>query len=129
MLRRDFIMAQIEELAKVIVQLIGLRSTDNPARQNNMIAEIYSSLKTDRNYLLQADPEAIYAAMDEGGHSGILRMEIAAKAMIEDSFVCADEKKHLLLKSKQMLEYIQQHDHTFSIERIDLLNEIERLLA
>lgn len=128
MLKRDFIMAQIEELAKVIIQLIQLRTTDNPARQATFISEAYSALKIDRNYLLQTDPESIYTALDEGNRSGIERMEMAVKIMIEDSYATPEEKEHLLRKAKQMLEYIQANDNTFSLERIDTLNEIKSLL-
>lgn len=129
MLKRDFIMAQIEELAKKILQLIKLRTMDNPQEQAALISELYNSLKVNRDYLLQTDPETICKMMDEGGHSGLMRMEIAAKAMIEDSFTCPKEKEHLLIKALQMLEYIQQHDTTFSLERVDALNEIQKLLA
>lgn len=129
MLKRDFIMAQIEEITKVILRLIQLRTTDNPARQATLISEAYSGMKIDRNYLLQTDPEAICTAFDEGNRSGIQRMEMAVKIMIEDSYANPEEKKHLLRKAKQMLEYIEANDNTFSLERIDTLNEIKNLLA
>lgn len=121
-------MAQVEELAKKILQLINLRTMDNPSQQAALINEIYRSLKVNRDYLLQTDPETICKMMDEGGHSGLQRMEIAAKAMIEDSFMNPGEKGHLLRKAQQMLGYIQQHDTTFSLERVDVLNEIHKLL-
>lgn len=129
MLKRDFIMVQIEELAKVILHLIGLRTTDNPSRQSALINEVYSSLKTDRQYLLQTSSQNICEMMSEGGNSGLLRMEIAAKALIEDSFTTVEEKEQLLLKAQQLLEYIQMHDNTFSLDRLDTLQEIKNLLA
>lgn len=121
-------MAQVEELAKKILQLINLRTMDDLSQQAALINEIYRSLKVNRDYLLQTDPETICKMMDEGGHSGLQRMEIAAKAMIEDSFMNPGEKGHLLRKAQQMLGYIQQHDTMFSLERVDVLNEIHKLL-
>ena len=129
MLKRDFIMAQIEELAKKILQLIKLRTTDNPSEQAALISEIYGSLKINRDSLLQNDSESICSMLDEGGHSGLQRMEVAAKVLVEESYINPKEKEIVLKKAKQMLEYIQQHDTTFSMERVDVLNEIQRLLA
>ena len=48
MLKRDFIMIQIEELAKVVLQIIMNRNTNAARHTPELIQTIYSSLKLDR---------------------------------------------------------------------------------
>ena len=46
MLKRDFIMIQIEELAKVVLQIIMNRNTNAARHTPELIQTIYSSLQT-----------------------------------------------------------------------------------
>ena len=56
MLKRDFIMVQIEELGKVIAQIIFNRNA-NAARKNpELIQTVYSSLKLDQDFLMTTSP-------------------------------------------------------------------------
>ena len=89
MLKRDFIMVQIEELGKVIAQIIFNRNSNDGARKNpELIQSVYTSLKLDNDFL----PEA--------------------------------QGKKLRARAKELLEYIQRNDTTFSLERVALLEEI-----
>lgn len=130
MLKRDFIMVQIEELGKIIAQFISARQLNNNAsRSTEALSQVYSSLDIEPDYMLEASPEAILARLDEGGRSGLLRLEVAAQALMEDSFLNPVKKEQLLRKAKQLLQYIQMNDDTFSIERIEKISEIDALLS
>jgi len=129
MLRRDFIMVQIEELGKVIAQIVSQRNTDAARKTPELIQGIYTSLKIDPKFLLSASPAEVRNYLNGDDGEGIRRMEIAAKALIEESYLYPDRKKEILLKSKELLTYIQAHDATFSLERINLLEEINNRLA
>lgn len=123
-------MVQIEELAKIIAQLITARRTNNDAvRKTEATQQIYASLDTELDFLLESTPEAICAQMDEGGRSGLMRMEIAAMTLVEESFCNPVKKEQLLRKAKQLLEYIQLHDTTYSLERTEKIIEIDSLLS
>lgn len=126
MLKRDFIMVQIEELGKVIAQLIGLRNTDNARKTDQLTNRMYQSLKVDKDFLLTTNMDTIRKRLDEGDHAGLQRMELAAKTLLEESFL--DKKQALLLLSKaqEMMVYVQKSDVTFSIERVELIDFITR---
>ncbi|NDV54983.1 hypothetical protein D0T51_04465 [Parabacteroides sp. 52] len=129
MLRRDFIMVQIEELGKIIAQLIAQRNNNAARHIPVQIQTVYDSLKLDKEFLLTAAPQDIRNFLDQEDSGGTLRMEIAIKGLIEESFyVEPAERKKLLLRAKELLEYLQATDHTFSFERINQLNEIEEWL-
>ena len=124
MLKRDFIMIQIEELAKVVLQIIMNRNTNAARHTPELIQTIYSSLKLDRPTLMTAQPEELVRRLDSDDNGGILRLEIAVKTLIEESYL--DEEQAMLQKAKTILEYIQTHDNTFSLERVNMLDELER---
>ncbi|WP_289159868.1 hypothetical protein [uncultured Parabacteroides sp.] len=128
MLKRDFIMVQIEELGKVIAQIIFNRNA-NAARKNpELIQTVYSSLKLDQDFLMTTSPEEILRSLDNEDNGGVLRLEIAIKTLIEDSYLQQENQPQILLRAKELLEYLQAHDSTFSLERVNLLNEIEERL-
>ena len=128
MLKRDFIMVQIEELGKVIAQIIFNRNA-NAARKNpELIQTVYSSLKLDQDFLMTTSPEEILRSLDNEDNGGVLRLEIAIKTLIEDSSLQPENQPKILLRAKELLEYLQVHDSTFSLERVNLLNEIEERL-
>ncbi|WP_278632187.1 hypothetical protein [Parabacteroides goldsteinii] len=128
MLKRDFIMVQIEELGKVITQIIFNRNA-NAARKNpELIQTVYSSLKLDQDFLMTTSPEEILRSLDNEDNGGVLRLEIAIKTLIEDSYLQPENQPQILLRAKELLEYLQAHDSTFSLERVNLLNEIEERL-
>ncbi len=128
MLKRDFIMVQIEELGKVIAQIIFNRNA-NAARKNpELIQTVYSSLKLDQDFLMTTSPEEILRSLDNEDNGGVLRLEIAIKTLIEDSYLRPENQPQILLRAKELLEYLQAHDSTFSLERVNLLNEIEERL-
>lgn len=54
MLKRDFIMVQIEELGKVIALIIFNRNSNDGARKNpELIQSVYTSLKLDNEFLAE----------------------------------------------------------------------------
>ena len=71
MLKRDFIMVQIEELGKVIAQIIFNRNA-NAARKNpELIQTVYSSLKLDQDFLMTTSPEEILRSLDNEDNGGV----------------------------------------------------------
>lgn len=128
MLKKDFIMVQIEELGKVLAQLTGLRHSDDGRKAEGFTNKLYESLKIDKDFLLTSEMETIRLRLDQGDHAGLQRMELAAKTMLEESFQNKNQSSLLLSKAKEMLTYIQKLDNTFSIERVELINFITKNL-
>ena len=129
MLRRDVIMVQIEEMGKVIAQIISQRNKNAARKIPEMIQSVYSSLKLDKTYLLTHTPEEIVQTLNGEDMAGLQRMELAAKLLLEDSYQHPGEQQAMRQKVKEMLEYIQANDTTFSLERIQLLEELNEFKA
>ena len=126
MLKRDFIMIKIEELAKVVLQIITNRNTNASRHTPELIQTVYNSLQVDRPTLMTVPPEELIRRLNNDDNGGILRLEIAVKTLIEESYLYPDEEQAMLQKAKTLLKYIQTHDKTFSLERANMLNELEQ---
>jgi hypothetical protein len=85
MLRKDFIMVQIEEPGKMIAQIISQRETGATRQIPEQLRTVYRSLKLDRDFLTTAAPEAIFHLPEGGNRGGIPRMDIVAGALVEES--------------------------------------------
>lgn len=125
MLRRDFIMVQIEELAKVVLQIVTNRNT-NAARHNpGLIQTVYTSLKLDHQTLMTEQPDTLVQRLNQDDDGGLLRLEIGVKTLIEESYLRPDEESAILQRALILLEYLQTHDNTFSLERMNMINELK----
>nr|WP_233552290.1 hypothetical protein [Parabacteroides sp. AF48-14] len=121
-------MVQIEELAKVVLQIITNRNTNAARRIPELIQTVYTSLKLDRLTLMTVPPEELIRRLNSDDGGGIPRLEIAVKTLIEESYLHPGEEQDMLQRAKLLLEYIQTHDNTFSLERVSLLDELEQRL-
>ncbi|WP_455626185.1 hypothetical protein [Parabacteroides sp.] len=126
MLKRDLIMVQIEELGKMIAQIVLNRNSNNGAHKNpELIQAVYTTLRLNREFLLTTSLDDIRRFLDCEDSCGLYRMDIAAKTLIEESYQLPDpDNKRVLQRAKELLEYIQRNDTTFSLERVALLEEI-----
>ncbi len=122
-------MVQIEELAKVVLQIITNRNTNAARRIPELIQTVYTSLKLDRLTLMTVPPEELIRRLNSDDGGGIPRLEIAVKTLIEESYLHPGEEQDMLQRAKLLLEYIQTHDNTFSLERVSLLDELEQRLS
>lgn len=118
-------MVQIEELGKMIAQVVFNRNNNAANRNPALIQDVYDNLKLDQGYLMTTAPDDILRFLDNEDKGGILRLEVAIKTLIEESYLQPDKAQQILIRAKELLEYLQTHDNTFSLERVNLLNDIE----
>ena len=118
-------MVQIEELGKMVAQVIFNRNNNAAAKNPELIQTVFENLKLDQDFLMTTAPDDILRFLDNEEKSGILRLEIAIKTLIESSYQQPKNQPDLLRRAKELLEYLQTHDTPFSLDRVNLLNEIE----
>lgn len=119
-------MVQIEELGKAIAQLAWNRHEHTPDPNPELVVGIYRSLQVDRALLMETEPEELRQRLDGDDKAGLQRMELAAKTLLEESYLVATNEGALLRsKAKELLAFVQQNDTTFSLERMALLADKE----
>lgn len=118
-------MVQIEELGKMIAQVVFNRNNNAADKNPELIQDVYDNLKLDQGYLMTTAPDDILRFLDNEDKGGILRLEVAIKTLIEESYLQPEKAQQILIRAKELLEYLQTHDNTFSLERVNLVNDIE----
>ena len=73
----------------------------------------------------RSEPDEIELALNQDDGCGLQRMELAAKLLVEESYISAVPLP-LLNKAQELLYYLQLHDATYSLERMMLLQDIEQ---
>ncbi|MCD8178753.1 MAG: hypothetical protein LUE98_15605 [Tannerellaceae bacterium] len=124
MLKRDFIMVMIEELGKAVAQMITNRNHGATRKNESLVQVAYSTLKVDTHFLLKSSPEEMREYLDKEDGTVLQRMELAAKVLLEESYLYPEQQQEMRQKVKDILEYIQKHDTTFSLERVNMINEL-----
>lgn len=125
MLKRDFIMVQIEEIGKAVALLAFYRREGKALDKNpTILSDAYLTIKTDSSFLLQHTPEEIATALDGDDGCGLQRLELSAKLLLEESYI-STLPLPLFMKAREIFYYLQLHDDTFSVERVMLLQNIE----
>ena len=123
-----FILVYIEELSKTIVQIITNRNSGAARKNPELIQSVYSTLLLDHDFLMKNNAADICSYLNHDDNYGLQRMEVAAKTLVEESYL-NDDAAETLGKALELLEFIQANDQTFSFERISLMQEIrERML-
>ncbi len=119
-------MVQIEEIGKAIALLVFNRNEGNgPDKNPEIINDSFRSLKTDTQFLLAHEPDDIELALNQDDGCGLQRMELAAKLLVEESYL-SPVPLPLLNKAQELLYYLQIHDATYSLERMMLIQDIEQ---
>ena len=110
----------------MIAQIIFNRNSNDGARKNpELIQSVYTFLKLDNDFLLNTPIDGIRTYLDGDDSCGLQRMELASKTLLEESFLLPEAQgKKLRARAKELLEYIQRNDTTFSLDRVALVEEI-----
>jgi hypothetical protein len=117
-------MTQIEELGKAIAQIIYNRKANTEKKTPELVEMVYDSLRLEPDFLLDTPLPELRNYLNQEDMGGLQRMEIAAKLLIEEAYLHPEKRIVIRQKAKEMLEYIQDNDTTFSLERIQLLEEL-----
>lgn len=118
MIKQDFILVQIERLAEKIAQYLEKREGNNFEAADRIKQECYRSFVTP-DYIRQNDVEIIIGHLQEPGI-----IELIVTLLVEDE----QSDRVIYQKARKLMDYVQQEDKTFSFERIELSERIDKLL-
>lgn len=120
MIKQDFLLVQIEELAKKLARL--LKKKEIPGSNADVLADdCYKDLHLSLYNVENDTPEELIEKVPEWE-----LLELLVKLMLADDRLNKDRNQ--IEKAQQILFFIQEKDRTFSFERIALADTIENLL-
>ena len=120
MLKKDYLLAQIMELAKKFAYLLQCKNngedililTDNYYKELNVSADWLENAESDDIMQFVGDWQLV---------------ELLVKMIIEDPRF--EQNRAMILKAQSLLFMVQELDRTYSFDRIALQEKIERLIS
>lgn len=120
MLRKDYLLAQIEELAKKFARLIEKKEALAPDVQAET-DECYGMLGITARWIMETETEEIISRI------GIWELlELLVRIMVEDPRL--NTSRSCMQKAQEILFFVQERDRTYSLERVMLEERIEDML-
>lgn len=120
MLKKDYLLAQITELAKKFAYLIKRKSEGDDI---TLLADgYYRELNVSAEWLMNADCDDIMQRIGDWQ-----LVELLVKMIIED--VRFEQKHAMIQKAQTLLFMVQELDRTYSFERIALEERIKDKLS
>lgn len=120
MLRKDYLLAQIDELAKKFSRLVEKKEALDPDI-SPVADECYGMLGITARWIEANETEEIISRI------GIWELlELLVKIMLEDERL--NNSRPNMQKAQEILFYVQENDRTYSLERVMLEEQIEERL-
>ena len=137
MLKRDFILVYIEELSKTIVQIITNRNSGAARKNPELIQSVYSTLQLDHDFLMKNNAADICNYLNHDDNYGLQRMEVAAKTLVEESYLNDDAAGTLGKALELLLQFLlhplsaayQRHEHEDAPEHPERRKQAAGLVA
>jgi hypothetical protein len=134
MFQRDYILRLIEEFAKMIAAITGLKSKGELEEALKKVDEAY-------NELLEIEPKAIKSMTEHEFLEFLLndkwyenrQLHMAAELLYQEGRLYVEQgdpvsARNVMLKARFLIEYLMQHDSTFGFDWYDKLHEMNHLL-
>lgn len=119
MLKKDYLLAQITELAKKFAQLMQQKNEGEDITLH--VDKYYANLNLSADWLINAEPDDIMRRVGDWQ-----LVELLVKMMIEDPRF--EHNLSMIQKAQVLLFMVQELDRTYSFDRIQLKKRIDALL-
>lgn len=129
MLQQDYIMRLIGEFMNTLSKLIRKKRENGEYNIQSELDSLYRSyFNHDAMHFYKQDIDLILNELRliHRGNELLTYIEMLSELLYQDAQLKhCEEKKNLLLKTLYLLEYLNTHTNTFSIERWRRINEIK----
>lgn len=127
MYRRDYFLKLMQQFAKMLSKLMGLKERGEMEEASRFIQDAYKDLfNTDREFIKSHNEEALVDQLKTGHKLSNEQLEILAKLIFEDADLVQEiERKQFYSKALYILEYLNTEQKLYSFEREELIKTIK----
>jgi hypothetical protein len=124
MIRRDYLMRQVEDFAKVMGKILGLKSKGEYSKANEVISVAYNDLLNISDQVLnETRAEDLVEELTNKHHLQKEQINIIAELLFHEGEIAElesrlDESHEIYLKSLSLFEHLNKEETTYNIERI-----------
>lgn len=134
MIRKDYILRMVEEFAKFLAAIMGLKDEGKYEEALKKIDSVYTGLLNIEPVTVRAistDEVLDYLQTEKKFNNQYLKM--VAELLYEEGMIYAEmgdpvSTRNVLEKARVLIDYLSENDQTFSFDWYEKLKNIERIL-
>ena len=132
MIRKDYILRMVEEFAKFLAAIVGLKNEGKYHEALKKIDTVYTGLiDIDPIILKSLSPEEMITFLKNEDKYSNQYLKIIAELLFEEGQIYAESgdpvsARNVLVKAKMLINYLSENDSTFSFdwyEKIRIIDE------
>jgi hypothetical protein len=134
MFQRDYILRLIEEFAKFLAAITGLKAGGNLEEALKKIDEAYNEiLELNPKFVKSLNNDELLDYCQKEKKYDNQQMNMVAELLYQEGMIYAEEgdpvsARNVLEKSKVLIAYLMDNDSTFSFDWYEKLHEIDHVL-
>lgn len=123
MIRKDYILRLVEEMARFIGRILGLLKEEKYEEAEKWLQKGYDLLHADKEKLLNLPPVKVAEELEKKHGLDFIRMELIADLFATEGEILTakrDQMAHeMYIKARALYEYIDLNHTVYSFERTD----------
>ena len=134
MIKKDYILRIVEEFAKVLTTILGLRREGKMDEALAQAAQVYRTmLDVDPVVLKSASKEQLLSYLQEDKGFDRYYLKMVAELLFEEGMIYHELgdpilAQNVLEKAKLLIGYLMDNDATFSFDWYEKIHEIDQIL-
>ena len=134
MIRKDYILRMVEEFAKFLAAIVGLKNEGKYNEALKKIDAVYTGLiDIDPIILKSLSPEEMITFLKNEDKYSNQYLKIIAELLFEEGQIYAESgdpvsARNVLVKAKMLINYLSENDSTFSFDWYEKISIIDSLL-
>ena len=134
MIRKDYILRMVEEFAKFLAAIVGLKNEGKYHEALKKIDTVYTGLiDIDPIILKSLSPEEMITFLKNEDKYSNQYLKIIAELLFEEGQIYVESgdpvsARNVLEKAKMLINYLSENDSTFSFDWYEKISIIDSLL-
>jgi len=134
MIRKDYILRMVEEFAKFLAAIVGLKNEGKYHEALKKIDTVYTGLiDIDPIILKSLSPEEMITFLKNEDKYSNQYLKIIAELLFEEGQIYVESgdpvsARNVLVKAKMLINYLSENDSTFSFDWYEKISIIDSLL-
>lgn len=135
MIRKDYFLRMIEEFAKMLAAILGLKSEGKYEEALKKINGVYEGLLTLNPVIIKSiGPDEVIYFLTREKHLNNQKLKLVAELMYEEGLIYTElgdpvSARNLLEKAKVVIDYLMEHDSTFSFDWYEKVEKIDQIIG
>ena len=128
MIRKDYFLRLVEEFAKMLTAILGLKSEGKHEEALKKIDEVNTGLLNLNPVVIKSiGPDELVHFLTKEKHFNNQKMKLAG--VIYTELGDPVSARNLLEKSRVLINYLMGHDSTFSFDWYDKIEKIDQIIG